>query len=244
MGDRILSIDTSNGILGLALMEDRSLLGNIDDPNGLRHTENLLPAIDDFLRTHDRDRQSAPLSAVAVACGPGSFTGLRIGMSTAKALALAWKCPVISVDSLHGIAETERYFRAVRGIPVPEAILPFMDARKQRYYAALFVHDSDAEMLSRVVADRDIPVEEVIAMARSYPGTCLTGPDPLPETVPVGLERPKAGGLSCAVGVALLGFRKYGLREWDDPYQGPEYLRSEEIGTRKSHPTFRPDPQG
>jgi len=232
----VLSIDTSGPILGLALVENGELRGHREDRQGMRHTENLLPVIEMFLTER---HITGPLGGVAVARGPGSFTGLRIAMATAKALGLAWQCPVVSVGTLHSMAETERLLRLREGKAAAPAVMPVLDARKQRYYTAVFVPDPATGALKRATDDLDVSMVQLQYLAESYPGVCLPGPD---DVTVSGGSAAVAEGISGAVGAGVLGARLIGRGVQDDPYAGPHYLRTEDIGVRKKGPRFRSEP--
>ena len=135
----ILGIDTATATASAALVENGKLLceevrsapalsGN-GSPNGrANHAEALLPLIDRLL---DRAGvQLAGISALAVSIGPGSFTGLRIGLSTVKGLAYGSETPVVGIPTLTAVA--------ARVNDREGFICPFLDARKKEVYAALF----------------------------------------------------------------------------------------------------------
>ena len=165
---RVLAIDTSGPVLGLALWENDSFVAGVENTAGMRHTENLLPHIDKLVS--DAGWRSC-IDVVAVARGPGSFTGLRIGMATAKAIAFAGDIPVVSVGTLDAIAQTERYHRIAAGTAFPEAVVPVLDARKQRFYTAVFTHSTSADgavSLRRITEDFDISYSEIIARTEGF----------------------------------------------------------------------------
>lgn len=91
------------------------------------HAQDILPAVQDLLKGRRPD-------AVGIALGPGSFTGVRIGLATAKGLAQGWDVPLVGLDNLSAMAEAWR-----RLAPESEAaVLPVIDARKQKFYGALY----------------------------------------------------------------------------------------------------------
>jgi tRNA threonylcarbamoyladenosine biosynthesis protein TsaB len=237
---RILAIDTAGPVLGLALWENGVRIAGVENAEGMRHTENLLPHIDRLV-TDAGWRTS--LDAVAVARGPGSFTGLRIGMATAKAIALAGDLPVVSVGTLDALAETERYHRAVIGAPLPEAVVPVLDARKQRFYAAIFTrvgHDGDAAAtLGRVTDDLDIAFPEILAQSERFRDLAVPGPDSDAFMKCANAIPAAAAGLSGAAGVAILGERRATTGHPDGPYAGPVYIRDGDIGAPKQIKPFQ-----
>jgi tRNA threonylcarbamoyladenosine biosynthesis protein TsaB len=126
---RILAVDTTTSSGSAALLEDRRLVGEIDGESGTTHSARLLGAVDHLLRSEGL--AIADVDAFAVAAGPGSFTGIRIGLSTIKALSFASKKPVVPVSSLHALALK----LALGGASL---VCPVLDAKKGEVYAALF----------------------------------------------------------------------------------------------------------
>ena len=126
---RILAVDTTTSSGSAALLEDRRLVGETGGESGTTHSARLLGAVDRLLRSEGL--AVADIDAFAVAAGPGSFTGIRIGLSTVKALAFASGKPVVPVSSLRALALK----LALTGA---ELACPVLDAKKGEVYAALF----------------------------------------------------------------------------------------------------------
>src|SRR5690625_3200471 len=102
---RVLGIDTHGNVGGAALLAKGQLLAQVHLSVRATHSEQVLPSIELVLaEAMERAREEPPVDAIAVASGPGSFTGLRIGVVTAKSLAYAWKVPVIGVNTLEALA--------------------------------------------------------------------------------------------------------------------------------------------
>lgn len=125
---RLLALDTSTSTGGAALWEDGTIQGEVLLEVAATHSERLLPAVNSLLR--DVGWEGSSLSAIAVAVGPGSFTGLRIGVTTAKALAYGWGLPVIGVSTLEAMAWQ---LAGRRGV-----VAPIINARRERVYAAAY----------------------------------------------------------------------------------------------------------
>lgn len=124
----ILAIETSTLTSSVALLKNGSLAAELSIHTKKTHSEMLMPNIEQMLVLAGADRKD--LSAVAVSIGPGSFTGLRIGLSTAKALAYALNIPIVGVPTLTALAYN---------CPIPGALLsPMLDAQKGNVYQALY----------------------------------------------------------------------------------------------------------
>lgn len=134
----LLAIDTSTDHSGIALHNGRSVLAECAWFSGRRHAEQVLPLLDLLLR--DLDATPADLTAVAVATGPGSWNGLRVGMSTAKALVIARGIPIIGVPTLDVLAYPHR----ARALPV----VPMVRLGRDRYGTAVYRHTSAWERVT------------------------------------------------------------------------------------------------
>jgi tRNA threonylcarbamoyladenosine biosynthesis protein TsaB len=171
---RILGIDTATVTASVALVEDGRLVleeicdGEIRGPSHsspverANHAQTLLPLVDRVLK-----KASVPLegiNALAISIGPGSFTGLRIGLSTVKGLAYACAIPVVAVPTLLAVALRVTGWQGL--------ICPFLDARKKEVYAALFRKRD--ESLVRLTGDLvDSPERVVKAVPSSPEESCL-----------------------------------------------------------------------
>ena len=146
---RILAFESSAKAASVALMQDGVLLAESFQNNGKTHSATLMPMAQRVLM--DCGLTAAELDAVAVAKGPGSFTGVRIGVAAAKGLAWGAEKPVCGVSTLEAMA-TQLSMQA--GI-----ICPVMDARRGQVYNALF--QSDGKTLTRLTSDRAISLEDL-----------------------------------------------------------------------------------
>ena len=156
---RVAVIDTASPWLGVAVAGKHGVASCIES-TGLRHGANLLPAIRQCLR--DAGVTIAELQAVVCVRGPGSFTGVRIGLAAAKALVQATGCRGLGILSTHGAALR---LRSEAG-----PVLVLLDARKQRFYAALYQEGRQV----RPVAD--LTPEEVVQLVHGQQAPILTGP--------------------------------------------------------------------
>ena len=143
---RILSVDTSSHACGVALAEDGVLKYEYTADHGKTHAIRLSGMIDAVFT--DAGIKAVDIDVFAVTAGPGSFTGLRIGISTVKGLAFAAGRPVIPVSTLDVLANQ------CPGVDMP--ICPFIDARKKEVYTALYRQNRDGrfETLMPPVAAR------------------------------------------------------------------------------------------
>lgn len=143
---KILLIETATNICSVALADDGVILHHreTDTPNA--HSSHLAPFIDAILK--HCNLQTSDIDAVAVSSGPGSYTGLRIGVSTAKGLCYALNKPLIAVPTLVSMAQL--YYRlnpGYRGL-----VCPMIDARRMECYTAIFspeglLRDTQADVI-------------------------------------------------------------------------------------------------
>ena len=124
----ILGIDTATPQVGVAIGGHEGVIGSFSTSKGKRHTETLVPAIDFLCRQAHIELDE--IGAIAVDVGPGLFTGLRVGVSTAKAMASALRVPVIGVTSLDLLAFPLRWSN--------RRILSVVDARRGEVFFAAY----------------------------------------------------------------------------------------------------------
>ena len=126
----ILAMESSAKAASAALCRDGELVAMSYQRSGLTHSRTLLPMIEDLLKNTDTPKES--IDVVAVAHGPGSFTGIRIGVSTAKGLCWGLDRPAVGVSTLEAMA------RLSPDMGDRTVICPAMDARRDQVYNALF----------------------------------------------------------------------------------------------------------
>src|SRR3972149_1676004 len=137
---RILAVETSTLAGGAPLLDGDRLVGEYVLNIRATHSERLMAAVDHLL--HLSGWELGQLEGLAVAIGPGSFTGLRIGISAVKGLALGLGIPVAAVPTLDALAATLP-FAAHPPLP-PPPVCPVLDARKGEVYASLYHWSGDA----------------------------------------------------------------------------------------------------
>ena len=130
---KILALDSSGLVASVALVADDILVAEYTINYKRTHSETLLPMLDELKRMSNLDLET--IDAIAVAGGPGSFTGLRIGSSTAKGLALALDKPIVSVPTVDALAYN---LFGTKGL-----ICPLMDARRMQTYTGLYRFEED-----------------------------------------------------------------------------------------------------
>ena len=142
----ILAIDTSSQNATVAVMSDKRLIGEYTVNNGKTHSQIIMPLISDIVKKSGLDINDIDVFACGV--GPGSFTGLRIGIATAKALSQACKKKIIGVSSVGAVAKAFEYSNML--------VCPIIDARRGDVYNAVF------ENGVRKTSDRAINIEELL----------------------------------------------------------------------------------
>ena len=125
---RILGLDSSGIVASVAVVEDDVLVAEYTINYKKTHSQTLLPMLDEIVKMTELDLES--IDAIAVAAGPGSFTGLRIGSATAKGLGLALKKPLVAIPTVEGLAYNL--------YDTPGLICPIMDARRNQVYTGLY----------------------------------------------------------------------------------------------------------
>jgi tRNA threonylcarbamoyladenosine biosynthesis protein TsaB len=149
---KILAVDTATRELNVAVAGDGQEHIGITLNAGLTHSQFLMPAIDAALHLAGLDLKS--IDGFAVTVGPGSFTGLRIGMSAVKGLASAMNKPVAGVITLEVLAYPFRGF--------PSLVCPLIDARKQEVYAALYRFEE--ERLVKIAQETILSIHHILDM--------------------------------------------------------------------------------
>jgi tRNA threonylcarbamoyladenosine biosynthesis protein TsaB len=141
---KILAIDTSNWPLGVAVIEDGKLIGEINTHLPKNHSLRLMPAIEElFVQLGIEPKQ---LDGIAVAQGPGSYTGIRIGVTTAKTLAWSLNIPILGVSSLQVVAQNRLDYQG--------KIIPMFDARRGQVYRGMYTFDAQQQIAIATEEDR------------------------------------------------------------------------------------------
>ncbi len=160
---KILAIDSSGLVASVAIVEDSILVAEYTLNYKKTHSQTLLPMLEEISSMVELDLSK--IDAIAIASGPGSFTGLRIGAATAKGLGLAYDCPIIGVPTIHALA-----YNMVGSAKI---ICPLMDARRNQVYTGLFRFEEKKELGKfsyemKIIEDQCvILIEEIIEKINS-----------------------------------------------------------------------------
>lgn len=156
---KILAIDTSSPICSVAILEDDNLIDEINLDDGRTHSENLMPLIDSVLKRNSLDIKDIEMLSCCV--GPGSFTGIRIGVATIKPMAEVLNIKIASVTSLEVLA---------KNVENAETIVSLIDARNNQVYCGIF--DEKYNKKEEYLAD---DINNVIEVLKKYENIALTG---------------------------------------------------------------------
>ena len=152
---KILGIDSSGLVASVAIWEDEVIRGEYTVNYAKTHSQTLLPMLDEVVKLTELDMKT--IDAVAVAAGPGSFTGLRIGSATAKGLCQALDKPIVEVPTVDALAYN---LVGVRGL-----VCPLMDARRNQVYTGVYRYEGTK--LITVREQEAMGVEELISYLNS-----------------------------------------------------------------------------
>jgi len=219
---RIIAVDSSGLVATVAVVEDDSMIAEYTINYKKTHSQTLMPMLDEIIKMTDIDLST--IEAIAVAAGPGSFTGLRIGSATAKGMGLALNIPVIGVPTVDALA----YNLWDTG----KIICPIMDARREQVYTGIYeFEDGEYKVLEPQMA---VSVKELIDKLNAIGREVIFLGDGVPvykelidslakvpvSYAPAHMSRQRAG----AVGVLGIKLYKEGKYETAAEHK-PEYLR-------------------
>ena len=150
----ILAVDTSGPVAGIAILKDGCVTFEETVVNKLTHSANLMPMIDAALTRTGMTLRA--MHRLAVVVGPGSFTGVRIGVSTVKGLSHGSGIPCVAIDALQAMAAGIPYFDGI--------VCPIQDARAGQVYGAAF---TAGEVPTRLLADAPLKLEDYVEQVKS-----------------------------------------------------------------------------
>jgi tRNA threonylcarbamoyladenosine biosynthesis protein TsaB len=159
---KVLAIDTSNNSLGVAVIDGEQVIGEYITNLKKNHSVRVMPAIEKLLQ--DCEMKPADIEKIVVAKGPGSYTGVRIGVTIAKTLAWTLNIPLVGISSLLVLAAgTGRYFAG--------GVSPLFDARRGQIYTGLYQYQDGR--LRTLVQDQIILTTDWIKQLQSFAGKVL-----------------------------------------------------------------------
>ena len=221
-----LAFDTATPAMGVCVAAPRAAVTH-SLAAGLEHGARLAPLIDGALR--QAGVTAADLDLVVCGIGPGSFTGVRIGIATALGMTAGGRCGLLGVSGLDAAGRRLRFF--------PGVVAPLIDARKGRLYAALYRSGR------RLTGFLDESPERIRERLRAYPAVLLTGP-----AAPA-LHAAWGGGMSLdplaaqaeAAALLAVGVQRYAVQTVRRVLPRPAYLRPSEaeLGRPADGPTSR-----
>lgn len=219
---KILAIDSSGIVASAAVADDNNIISEFTVNNRKTHSQTLLPMIDQVVKMSEVPLKD--IDAIAVASGPGSFTGLRIGSATAKGLGLALDKPVVPVPALEGIAYRAACFGGI--------ICPLMDARRNQVYAAAYRMESGS--LVNIIEQKAVVLRDILSELSETGEEVLfmgDGADVYRKTIEEEIDTeyqfaPAYMSKQSAASVAALGIIYYGMGRYESAAKHrPFYLR-------------------
>lgn len=218
----VLGIETATPAGGVAIVDEANgLLASFQVYSSVTHSVRLMPTVEKAFKVSGLTLQD--IDAIGVSIGPGSFTGVRIGMSVAKGLAFSADKPLIAVPTLKALAY--RYFKPGK------LICPMIDARRQEVYSAIFEVSPNGEQLQQIVDDLVILPAKLLQQihqpaifsgtgALRYKELILSSLGDLAEFAPPHRILPSAEE------VAFLALERFKKKDIADPFTlEPRYIR-------------------
>ncbi|MEI6132025.1 MAG: tRNA (adenosine(37)-N6)-threonylcarbamoyltransferase complex dimerization subunit type 1 TsaB [Bacillota bacterium] len=160
---KILAVDTASSTASVAVLSDGLVIGEFSINNKNTHSVNLMPMISELMKRLGLAAEDIDYYAVSV--GPGSFTGLRIGISVIKGIAYSVNKPVVAVSTLDALAHGS--------VERSNIICPMMDARNNQVFTAIYT--SDGSRIERISEYLVIEVGELLQMLKEYDSVVFKG---------------------------------------------------------------------
>lgn len=218
---KILALDSSGLVASVAIVEGDNLIAEYTVNYKKTHSQTLLPMLNEITKMTELELET--IDAIAIAGGPGSFTGLRIGAATAKGLGMALEKPLIQIPTVDGLAYNL--------FGTSQVICPLMDARRSQVYTGLYTFEKEFQVLEEQMA---VAIEVIIEKINKYKQPVIFLGDGVPvfrerlekeilvpfSFAPSHLNRQRAG----AIGALAQKYFKAGKIKTPTEYQ-PDYLR-------------------
>lgn len=196
---KILAIDTTGVVASVALVDDEKTIGEYTTNFKKTHSQTLMPMIEALMGILDMDLSE--IDYIACACGPGSFTGLRIGAATAKGLAHGLDKKIIPIPTLDGLAYNINFS--------DKLVVPIMDARRNQVYTAIYKTDNDIERLSDYMA---CSIDEILERVNSQKAVFLGDGVPVfkDKIIEKGFDiAPQSSNMQRAACIGALAIKRY-----------------------------------
>ena len=162
---KILSLDTSGSVASVAVLDEGTVLGEYSINHKKTHSQKLMPMLKELLR--NLELNPVDIDIFAVSTGPGSFTGIRIGIAAVKGMAQSLDKPVVGVSSLEGLAYNVSAF--------PGQICPIIDARNDNVYTAVYSFNNDSTGIKRITDYMAAHINDVLETLISKDQTIFLG---------------------------------------------------------------------
>lgn len=216
----VLSIDTTTKVASVAVVSNETVLAEFCLGLVRNHAASLLPMVDLVLREAKVEKQS--LTHLAVSAGPGSFTGLRIGLSLAKGLAEGLAIPLVLLSTLEVLAVQSATHHGV--------VIPLLDAQRKEFYAAAF--RTNRGQVERLCPDTVVARDDFVSWAFNFSGELLLTGEAAVLAQP-SEQLQVAPGFMCYPRAAVLGILSYGRAEVEAHLARPNYIRSSSAKPKK-----------
>lgn len=235
---KILALDSSGLVASVAVLEEESCIAEYTINYKKTHSQTLLPMLEEISNMIELELNT--IDAIAVAAGPGSFTGLRIGSATAKGLGQALKKPIIGIPTVEGLAYN------LYG--TENVICPLMDARRNQTYTGLYEFEKKGEKYELHIIKEQcaVALEEIIKEINKLGREVIFLGDGIPvfrsqieaevkvpfSFAPASCNRQRAA----VVGTLAFQYMREGKWQWPKEHQ-PEYLRLSQAERERNEKT-------
>ncbi|MBE6047018.1 MAG: tRNA (adenosine(37)-N6)-threonylcarbamoyltransferase complex dimerization subunit type 1 TsaB [Clostridium sp.] len=216
----VLSIDSSSKVATVALLNNDEILGEYVINNKREHSVLLMPMIENLLK--DCNLSIDDIDGYVVSKGPGSFTGLRIGMATIKGLSFGSSKPYISISTLDALAYSLIDFNGL--------ICPIMDALRENVYTALYKNTN--EKLENILEPKPMDIDKLVELLKErnedviFTGDAISKhKDYIKANLPNAKFAPNHLSIIKASSLGELGLNLLKSGKYDDPNSAPIYLK-------------------
>ncbi len=243
---KIIALDSSGLVASVALLEDTGVVGEYNIQYKKTHSQTLLPMLEELKKQVELELST--VDAIAIASGPGSFTGLRIGSATAKGLAYALQIPIIEIPTLQGLA--------CNLYGTDKLVCPIMDARREQVYTGLYAFEKnentgeighrepDHYTMKAVLSDRPVSIVEAVRHCNELGREVIFLGDGVPvyreklkELMKVSYQfAPSHMNRQRAAAFGILAFDWYAEGRYVSAMEhAPEYLRLSQAERERNH---------